>query len=37
MGNGKACPDGFAYSSDTNATWMQPKELEAWMHREYGG
>ena len=37
IGNGKPCPDGFAYSSDTNKEWMQPDELTAWVRSEYGG
>lgn len=37
IGNGKPCPDGFAYSSDTNQVWMQSKDLETWMRAEYGG
>ncbi len=36
IGEGKACPEGFAYSSDTNQAWMQPDELHAWMRKEYG-
>ena len=37
IGNGKPCPDGFAYSSDTNQDWMQPQALAAWLRAEYGG
>jgi len=36
IGAGQPCPDGFAYSSETNAQWMQPGELQAWMRQEYG-
>ena len=35
IGNGKPCPDGFAYSSDTNKEWMQPAQLIAWLGSEY--
>jgi UDP-N-acetylglucosamine 4,6-dehydratase (inverting) len=36
IGNGKPCPEGFAYSSDTNLEWMKPAELLAWIRKEYG-
>ena len=36
IGNGTPCPDGFAYSSDSNSIWMQPDELTAWVNAEYG-
>ncbi|MEO0917652.1 MAG: polysaccharide biosynthesis protein, partial [Pseudomonadota bacterium] len=29
--DGKRVPDGFSYRSDTNAVWMEPAELEAWI------
>jgi UDP-N-acetylglucosamine 4,6-dehydratase (inverting) len=35
IGNGKQCPDGFAYSSDTNKDWMQPDQLRTWLDCEY--
>jgi UDP-N-acetylglucosamine 4,6-dehydratase (inverting) len=37
IGDGKACPEDFSYSSDTNSSWMLPSELESWMRNEYGG
>ena len=36
IGDGKACLEGFAYSSDSNQAWMQPDELRGWMRTEYG-
>jgi UDP-N-acetylglucosamine 4,6-dehydratase len=33
--DGKHCPEGFAYASDTNAEWMTPGELRDWMKEEY--
>jgi hypothetical protein len=36
IGKGKACPDGFAYASDSNKAWMKPAELRAWMRQEFG-
>ncbi len=36
IGNGKPCPEGFAYTSDGNSIWMQPDELMAWVKAEYG-
>ncbi len=36
IGEGKACPEGFAYSSDSNQAWMPPEDLRAWMRKEYG-
>ncbi|NOR30643.1 MAG: UDP-N-acetylglucosamine 4,6-dehydratase (inverting) [Sulfitobacter sp.] len=29
--DGRPVPDGFVYSSDNNADWMKPKDLEAWI------
>lgn len=29
--NGVRVPDGFSYSSDSNAEWMEPAELRAWI------
>ena len=29
--DGRPVPDGFLYSSDNNADWMKPKDLEAWI------
>jgi len=29
--NGRRVPDGFSYTSDNNAEWMQPTELQAWI------
>lgn len=29
--DGTPVPDGFSYRSDTNAEWMEPAELEAWI------
>ena len=36
IGEGKRCPDGFCYSSDTNAEWMRPDELRAWLAQDAG-
>jgi len=33
IADGKRCADGFCYSSDTNAEWMAPEELRAWLQR----
>ncbi|MEL7149185.1 MAG: UDP-N-acetylglucosamine 4,6-dehydratase (inverting) [Pseudomonadota bacterium] len=29
--DGQKVPEGFSYRSDTNADWMEPAELEAWI------
>lgn len=34
--SGEPCPEGFAYTSDTNETWMQPAQLRDFLKREYG-
>jgi UDP-N-acetylglucosamine 4,6-dehydratase (inverting) len=31
IGDGRRCPEDFCYSSDTNAEWMKPAELRAWL------
>jgi UDP-N-acetylglucosamine 4,6-dehydratase (inverting) len=33
---GTRCPEGFCYSSETNAEWMTPEQLQGWADREYG-
>lgn len=33
--NGKPCPEGFVYSSDTNDEWMSVEELRRWVETEY--
>lgn len=35
IGDGKKCPDGFCYSSDTNDEWMKPEELALWINQDY--
>jgi len=36
IGVGKACAEGFSYTSDSNRDWMTPEQLQGWMKNEYG-
>lgn len=35
INGGKACEDGFIYSSDGNKEWMSPEQLRVWIEREF--
>jgi UDP-N-acetylglucosamine 4,6-dehydratase (inverting) len=35
IGNGKKCPDGFCYSSDSNEEWMTREVLSAWIDQDF--